>query len=437
MDFNDYFKNKKITLMGLGLLGRGVGDAAFLAEHGANVTVTDLKTDNELRESVEKLRGYSNIRFVLGEHKEDDFITTDMVIKAAGVPLSNLYIDAARAAGVPVKMSTSLFAELSPATILGVTGTRGKSTVTHLVYEILKADGRHVFLGGNVRGVSTLAHLPESTEDEIAVLELDSWQLQGFHGAQLSPHIGVFTTFMADHMNYYPSMERYFYDKSAIFAYQREDDVCVVGRQVEEQLNKYGGACPGQKVVADARSVPSDWVVRMPGEHNRYNAGCALEVVRTLGVDDEKSKKALETFAGVPGRLELIAEKKSVAIYNDNNATTPDAVIAAIEAFSGKRIVLMCGGTDKGVEMGRLPHVVRDHNVMLVLLSGSGTEKLKQELIGVGYSEYETLEECVMRGWECVEEGDVLLFSPGFSSFEKFNNEYDRGEQFVKIVQTL
>lgn len=436
-NYRKYFEGKKVTVMGLGLLGRGVGDVQFLAECGAQVTVTDLKTEEELRASIEKLKGFENTRFVLGEHRTEDFTSADMVIKGAGVPLDNEYISAAREAGVLVKMSSALFAELSPATVVGVTGTRGKSTVTQMIYEILKADGRNVFLGGNVRGVSTLAHVPESTEDEIAVLELDSWQLQGFHGSGLSPKIGVFTTFMSDHMNYYPDMQTYFYDKSAIFAYQNADDVCVMGRQVEEQLGQYGAQCSSRKMVADAESVPSDWVVNIPGEHNRYNAGCALEAVRALGVSDEVSKNVLESFSGVPGRLELIAEKNGVKIYNDTNSTTPDAVVAGLEAFSDKRVVLVCGGTDKGLEMGRLPEVIQKNNIELILLSGSGTEKLKRVLGNVAYKECDTLAESVAHAWELVTEGDVFLFSPGFSSFEKFKNEYDRGEQFVEEVEKL
>ncbi|MEX0672627.1 MAG: Mur ligase family protein, partial [Candidatus Paceibacterota bacterium] len=189
-----YFKDKHVTVMGLGLLGRGVGDARFLAEQGAKVLVTDLKTEDELRESVEQLKEYENISFVLGGHREEDFAgkdgenVPDMVIKAAGVPFDSPYVQAAQNAGVSVTMSTALFAKLTPATIIGITGTRGKSTVTHLVADILEASGKNVFRGGNVQGVSTLERLPESTEGEVAVLELDSWQLQGFSEEKISPH---------------------------------------------------------------------------------------------------------------------------------------------------------------------------------------------------------------------------------------------------------
>jgi UDP-N-acetylmuramoylalanine--D-glutamate ligase len=177
------FKGKRITVMGLGLLGRGVGDVEFLAKCGARLVVTDKKNVQELSESLEKLHEYSNITYHLGEHRMEDFTDADIVIKAAGVPLDSPEIAAAKKAGVPVYMSTALFAKMAMeegATIVGVTGTRGKSTTTQLIYHCLTLAKSRVFLGGNVRGISTLSLLPDIKKGDIAVLELDSWQLQGF-----------------------------------------------------------------------------------------------------------------------------------------------------------------------------------------------------------------------------------------------------------------
>ena len=188
--YRDFFAGKRVMLMGLGLLGRGIGDAAFLAGLGAELTVTDRKNEAELAASLKQLSGFSNIRYVLGEHRLEDFQRADMVIKAAGVPRDSPYVKAARDAGVAVYMSTALFAKFArqtSAAIAGVTGTRGKSTVTHMIHHALAGAGRRAHLGGNVRGLSTLSLLPEVRSGDIAVLELDSWQLQGFGGLRLSP----------------------------------------------------------------------------------------------------------------------------------------------------------------------------------------------------------------------------------------------------------
>src|SRR3989344_1006003 len=183
LSYKDFFNSKRITLMGLGLLGRGVGDAEFLVSCGAKLTITDRKTKKELAPSLERLAAYPSIAYMLGEHRLKDFEHADMIIKAAGVPLHSPYIEAAKNAGVPVYMSTALFAKFAHevgATIVGVTGTRGKSTVAHLIYQTIIHAGQRAHLGGNIRGLSTLSILPKVATADIVVLELDSWQLQGF-----------------------------------------------------------------------------------------------------------------------------------------------------------------------------------------------------------------------------------------------------------------
>jgi UDP-N-acetylmuramoylalanine--D-glutamate ligase len=201
--YKEFFSGKRTTLMGLGLLGRGVGDARFLAQCGAELLVTDLKPATELRSSLEKLKAFPNITFHLGGHQLEDFRNRDLIIKAAGVPLNSPYVAEAKKNSIPVRMSADLFAQLAGVPIVGVTGTRGKSTVTHLIAHVLKQVGKKVLLGGNVRGTSTLELLSQVTSDTIAVLELDSWQLQGFGEAKMSPNVAVFTNLLADHQNYY------------------------------------------------------------------------------------------------------------------------------------------------------------------------------------------------------------------------------------------
>ena len=196
VDASAHFRGKRITVMGLGLLGRGVGDARYLAECGAELIVTDLKSREQLAESVAQLKLFKNVIFVLGEHRLEDFNNRDFILKAAGVPLDSPYIAEAKKNNIPVRMSADLFAEISSIPIIGVTGTRGKSTVTHMVHAILKEAGKKVILGGNVRGVSNLELLKEATLEHIAVLELDSWQLQGWGEAKNEPEYFSFYNFL-------------------------------------------------------------------------------------------------------------------------------------------------------------------------------------------------------------------------------------------------
>ena len=449
MPFQNYFKNKKITVMGLGLLGRGVGDAAYIAEAGAaEVIVTDLKTEAELQESLNQLKGFANVRFVLGEHREEDFKNRDLILVAAGVPLDSPYLKVAREAGVPLKQSAALFAELAKIPIIGVTGTRGKSTVTAMVHHVLSVvTGEPIIKGGNIRGVSNLQLLNEVTEDSIAVMELDSWQLQGWGWAEMSPQIAVFTRCMEDHLNYYQSggrdkdtaMATYFADKSNIFRFQEESGVLVTTPAVFEQIKQYLPQfnLGSEVLLADTSVIPEDAHLAMPGEHNRLNAALALEALKAVSLTEEEVFTALATFPGVEGRLQLLATIDNVRIYNDNNATTPQATEAALEALDlgNQNIILIAGGDDKQIDVAPLVGAIKEHCKQVILTPGTGTDRLLTA--GVDALVVETLAQAVEEARLAAAAGDIILFSPAFASFGQYANEYERNDEFVKLVDSL
>lgn len=434
MGYVEDFKGKRITVMGLGVLGRSAGDAAFLAVQGAKVTVTDQKPAEKLAQSVAQLKGFPDITFHLGGHDVQDFTNTDMVVKAAGVPLNSEYIAAARKAGVPVVMSTALFtayARKAGATIVGVTGTRGKSTTSHMIHHALARAGKRSHLGGNVRGVSTLALLPEVRADDIVVLELDSWQLQGFGDLGISPDISVFTNLMPDHQNYYPNMDAYFADKAHIFSHQHPGDSLFIGSEIEARVRAANP--PSEPTVIGP--LPADWELKVEGEHNRQNAAFASAVLLTLGLTSEKIKEALEAFESVEGRLQYLGLVDGVKIYNDNNATTPQATIAALKALEtgAHNIVLIAGGADKNLNLDELALEIKKTCKDVHLLEGTGTPRL-QALLDDS-SVHSSIEEAVEAAFESAEFGDIILFSPAFASFGMFQNEYERNDQFVALVK--
>jgi UDP-N-acetylmuramoylalanine--D-glutamate ligase len=438
--YTDFFKGKRVTVMGLGLLGRGVGDVRFIAEHGGTVTVTDKKNKETLAESVTALEGIG-VAFHLGEHDLKDFTDTDMVIKAAGVPLDSREIAAARAANVPVYMSTALFTKFAMeigAKIVGVTGTRGKTTVAHMIHHVLVHAGKHVHLGGNIRGLSTLAMLPDVRSGDICVLELDSWQLQGFGDLEISPNIAIFTNLMPDHQNYYPSMQAYLADKAEIFLHQSEGDFLLMGKEASELIYEtYLRKLKAQRYIVHGANIRRDWQLHVPGEHNRMNAAYAYRALRLLDISDEEIKSGLESFTGVEGRLQFVRELNGVRIYNDNNATTPEATIAAIRALDEgkKNIVLIMGGSDKGLDMNALWEEVRAKCKDLYFLSGTGTDRIRSEAPHV--PAYDSLHEAVDAALKGTSPGDILLFSPAFASFGMFKNEYDRNDQFMRMITSL
>ncbi|OJI09305.1 MAG: UDP-N-acetylmuramoyl-L-alanine--D-glutamate ligase [Candidatus Vogelbacteria bacterium CG10_big_fil_rev_8_21_14_0_10_49_38] len=485
-NYQQFFKGQKITMLGLGLLGRGIGTAIFLAKNGADLLITDLKTEAQLAEAIAKIKKevgperFKQIKFVLGEHRLEDFKNRDLVIKAAGVPLNSPLVAEAKKNKIPVAMDASLFAELVRAIypersrrtgvkIVGVTGTRGKSTVTHLLYEILIASrglplrgsqrgvlGKpQVFLGGNVRGLATLPLLAKVRSGDIVVMELDSWQLQGFGEAGISPQVAVFTNLMPDHQNYYgstklttggTSMERYFADKANIYRWQKAGDCLIAGPEVSKLIKRKSKQVLSQMIMPDADVVPKSWQLKLLGEHNRLNVALAVTAARALEVPEKVIKLAVEKFAGVPGRLEFVREIKKVKYYNDTTSTVPEATIAGLKALAKfkSKIILIGGGNDKALDYRQYGKMVPTYLKQLILLPGAGTDKIKQVLPKNFKSKITnavSMPDAVKRASALAQAGDIVLLSPGATSFGPppggFKNEFDRGDQFVTAVNKL
>lgn len=459
-DYQSFFKGKKITVLGLGLLGRGVGDVAFLAECGAELIVTDLKSKEQLGDSLKKLEEFQDITYVLGEHRLEDFEGRDMVLVAPSVPLDSPYVARAVEMGARKVQSAALFAELTGIPIIGVTGTRGKSTTSQMIHHALQeVTGEEIILGGTVRGVSNLQLLKKVREDSLAVMELDSWQLQGFGWAKVSPQIAVFTNFMEDHMNYYlksdlpdrqAGMDAYFADKAQIFIHQKESGVFVTTPEVFERARAFAKGKDitlGQEVVlVDESTLPEELLLRVPGIHNRENAALAFEALKATGLTEEEALEGLASFTGVEGRLQYLTDINGVKVYNDNNATTPQATIVGLKAVaSGKNVILIAGGAYKEVDPRSLIGPLGEYCKKVCLLKGTGTDHLLKSLeenmsinrhILERVSVHDSLEDAVKTGLAAGEPGDVLLFSPGFASFGMFKNEYERNDQFVKIIES-
>ncbi len=435
-NYQEFFKGKKVTVVGLGLLGKRLGDIAFLSECGAEVLVTDLKTAKELAPSIKKLEKYKNIKYSLGGHKLEDFENKDFILKGQGVPLDSIYIEHARKNGIPIEMDESLFAKLAPKVkVIGVTGTRGKSTTTVLIYEILKASGARVHLGGNIKGTAALPLLKEVKDGDTVVFELSSWQLQGFGEDKISPHISVFTNFMSDHMNYYKNnLKRYFGDKSYIYKFQTKQDVLVVGPNMKGLIK----GAKSKMITANVKNIPKSWKIKLLGGHNLENIACAVEVARVLKIKEEIIKKTVENFKAISGRLEFAKEIKGVKIYNDTNSCTPEATSVALEAIK-KNIILILGGSDKNLDFKHLLKDIKKYVKAVVLIPGNGTNRILKDLKNTKVPLYEEkdLKSVVARAISLSKRGDTILFSPAFTSFGMFNNEYDRGDKFMKIVRGL
>jgi UDP-N-acetylmuramoylalanine--D-glutamate ligase len=387
-----------------------------------------------LKSSLDQLKDFENITYKLGLHEHIDFVDKDFILEAAGVPFNSEYILHARKYAIPIYMSAALtvsivYKHLPGVQVIGVTGTRGKSTTTKLIAHILEQSGKTVHLGGNMRGIANLPILKEIKDGDYLILELDSWQLQGFEYQKISPHIAVFTSFMADHMNYYHGdQEAYYKDKANIYKYQKAGDVLIASPQVQVEIAKRD---KDQSVI-----VPKEQHFQMDliGQHNQISAQLAHEVATRCGVDEKTIRESIKNFKAVNGRLEDMGIFKGVRVFNDNNATTPEAVIVALDAINetyNKKPILITGGGDKNVPLEKLEDAIKNQTKEYVLLDGAGTQKLHLEKKYI----YERLDDCVSKAFDLAQEGDIILFSPAFVSFSKyFNNEYERNDTFVRLV---
>ena len=343
-------------------------------------------------------------------------------------------------------MDASLFARLiqdvkPKITIVGITGTRGKSMTTAFIYHLLKKNetklGGHVYLGGNMREKATLPLLKKIRPGDFAVLELDSWQCQGFGDEKLSPPIAVFTNLMQDHLNYYKKRpKKYLDDKSNIYRFQGKDDVLVTNTELLKTLTDK----PRGKIIIPDDKPLANMKLRIIGRHNLQNASYAYEATRALGLKDSDICRAIENFRGLEGRLEYLGKKSGVAIINDNNATTPEATVAGIKAvrdrYGEAGIILICGGADKGLNLSSLTSHIEKSCHEVILLQGTGTELLKK-VICTTFKEVENLDSAVKEAFKKARKGEIILFSPGFASFGLFTNEYDRNDQFLKIIRKM
>lgn len=437
--FQKDFQNKKVLIMGLGVLGRGVADAEFFAEIGAKVTVTDLKTAKELETSIKKLKDLP-IKFVLGKHRKDDILNADLILRNAAVPYDSLFLKLARENSVPIKMDESLFAQYAPIKIIGITGTRGKSTTTTLIYQMLKSAKFPVWLAGNIRGKAALPLLKKIQKNDWVVMELSSWQLQGFDKVKISPHISIMTNIYEDHLNRYPSMKAYIEDKKVIFKYQTKKDFLVLNYK-SPIIRKFSQEAKSKVVWFSKKDFPSDWQLKIKGDHNKLNASAVIKVGEILKINKRIIKSALESFSGLPHRLEKVVTIQGVEYINDSTSTTPAAGMAALESVN-KPIILIAGGNSKNLNMLDFAKKISQKVKKVIFLEGTETDNLLglikkfrggKKIAG----RFSDLEEAILKARQLAKFGDVILLSPGCTSFGTFTNEFDRGEKFREIVLKL
>ena len=456
------FKGKKITVMGLGLFGGGVGAVKYLVSQGAEVTVTDLKSAEELSASLKRLDDLP-VKFKLGKHDEEDFVNVDMLVVSPAVPNESRFLKLAFENNIRIDSELSIFFRLCPAPVIGITGSNGKSTTTSLLGEMLKDAGIKTWVGGNI-GISLLENLEEIEADDVVVLEISSFQLEYLARIEMSPHISIVTNIAPNHLDRHKTMENYIGAKKAIIHYQQEDDYAIMNYD-DPTLKKWEGESSGRHLWFSATSelehgaflknneliinhnskrtvIPCSTQIKIKGIHNWQNIMAASYAAILMHADVESIKNAITGFTGLEHRLEHVHTINEVQYYNDSKATTPEAATAGIKAFDNPTI-LIAGGYDKQVSLHQFALECVRNTKCVILIGGTAEtiQKLIQDIKGekIKPDVYmaASLDESVKKASEVAEPGDIVLLSPACASFGMFANYEERGKEFKELVRDI
>jgi UDP-N-acetylmuramoylalanine--D-glutamate ligase len=443
---------KSVLVVGLGL--SGVAAARFCADRQARVTVNDIRSADALADALARLP--STVHTVLGEHPESLFTGVDLIVLSPGVPPLPA-LEAARAAGVEILGEIELAAGYLDSEVIAVTGTNGKSTTTSWIGEMLADLGRPLFVGGNL-GVPLIeaARTDAAGPSGIAVAELSSFQLETC--VALRPRVALLLNLTEDHLDRYGSMEDYAEAKARIFAAQTDKDWAVVNgdqpdcvaqtASIRARVLRFSvtgsvdqGAClSGEHMVLRIPGRPTmrlrTATIRLVGRHNLENAMAAGLAASLLGASRDQIQAALDTFGGLPHRMQHVGERGGVRFYNDSKATNVSAVVGSLSGFPG-RYVLVAGGRHKGAPYTPLRSVLEGHARGVVLL-GEAADQLAGDLAGVAPIERaESLDEAVRRAADLADPGEAVVLSPACSSYDMFTNFEKRGEAFAAAVAQL
>ena len=455
----DIWKNKRVTVMGLGRFGGGVGAVRWLVNQGARVTVTDTASEDTLRDSLAQIDD-CEVVLRLGGHQDSDFDGVDAVAVSPAVPQNSPYLDLARRSGALITSEMNLFAQRCPARCVGITGSVGKSTVTAMIGHILSQTlpaPRRVWVGGNI-GRSLLEDLPDISASDIVVLELSSFQLEVLPAIHWSPNIALITNVAPNHLDRHGTFAAYLAAKLNIVRFQDPArDAIIIHGDPELQghfdllfgdlagIWRYGlqGDVPTARMQSTSAVESVDkhlsWPtlnLTVPGSHNRTNAAAALTVANLLDVPADDAIAALRSFKALPHRLQHVGEIDGVAYYNDSKSTTPEAALTAMRAIERPLLVIL-GGYDKGVDLSELACSAAPLIRYAACIGQTGESLARQIRAADRQTDYyESLAAAVAACRGRARTGDAILLSPACASFGQFRDYRARGDAFVQLVGT-
>lgn len=437
------FSDQRVLIFGLGRQGGGVQTANIAIKYGAQVRASDQLTASDLQSSIAQLDPAVDGHW--SGHREEDIEWADLIIKNPGVPFSHPHMLAAEAAGKRVTTETSLALQMTRDRAIGITGTRGKTTTTTLIHHLLQSAHIPAVLGGNIPNFPTIALLDSIEDPETwLVLEISSFHVEATFRDHVSPHHAILTNVYPDHLNRYDSLEHYAMTKAQLFSWQHQGDHAYWNALPDRGTDHVPAFIQSEVTTHQMSEEDLTRVASLAtpllGEHNQENLALAMIVAQQVGVDETALQRGVATFQGVANRLETIATKKGIRWINDTTSTTPVALEKALDAVKPP-LVLIAGGTTKNLPFSEELHRKLDTIPDAVIwLPGSGTQQLLEQFyrdnLPHNHTQVDSLEAAVVLAEELARthRAESVLFSPGFTSFELFANEFQRGEVFRSLV---
>jgi len=444
-------KNKRVLVVGLARTG--VATALFCAARGAHVTATESRTEAQIGEPVAKLRA-AGVKLELGGHQDKTFIEQDLIVPSPGVPADFSQLVAARKAGVKIWSEIELAYQFLNGSLVGITGSNGKTTTTALIEHILRGAGLPTLLAGNI-GTPLISMVDQTKRNTVTVVELSSFQLELID--TFRPNVGLFLNLTPDHLDRHHTLKAYGDAKARIFENQTADDAAILNAddagaaayappkpQVywfsRKQRVAQGAYLRGEEVVlridGEDHTVLRRGEIPLAGSHNLENVLAAAIATKLAGAAVPAIAAGVRSFAGVEHRLEFVADVNGVRYYNDSKATNVDATLKALDAFPG-RILIILGGKDKDSDYTVLQQPLRE-KAILALLIGAAAEKIEKQITGsVTIERPGTLQRAVETAARTARSGDIVLLAPACASFDQFENYEQRGRIFKDLVRGL
>lgn len=452
------YRGKKVLILGLGSHpeGSGVGATRFFVRHGAAVRVTDLKTAAALRPAVQGLRDLP-VTFHLGGHRRADVDWAEIVVQNPGVPFHSDMVQYARRRHKLIETDLTLLVANKKPYIIGISGTRGKSTTAALLHHLLRRKFPTIKFGGNI-GLSPLIFLDQLRPGSPLVLELSSWMLEGLARVKYSPPLAILTNVYPDHRDRYGTDRAYRRAKSLLFAWQRPGDSAITFAQQpllrrlipsRSRAFTFSGRRPVRRGVGvdggyfvysnnRRRRIAPVSALTLAGSHNLDNAAAALTAAVLLGVPATKIAAALKNVHGLPHRLEKVRRLDGVDYINDSHATTPVATVTALESVAG-RVILIAGGVDKQLPFQTLASLIKKRASDVIMLPGSASVRLGRLLqrSSVKRHRVRSMAEAVKKARSLAPPHSTVLLSPAAASFNLFRHATERGDQFRVLVKNF